>query len=196
MAKPVIPEPVTRLIDNFARLPGVGPKTASRLAYFLLRAPDDVSSAWREHREPKPKRSCVRCVTTSPEEDPCPICGDSSTRPVILPVSRKPLDVLGLERTNSFRGRYHVLHGRELSPRARHCGQINSKFGTRPATCNRAKYRENSSSAPTPGMEGDATACISNRNRQERLCQRARHQSYTAGAPACPQARTSNTPTR
>ena len=156
MAKPVIPEPVTRLIDNFARLPGVGPKTASRLAYFLLRAPDDVSSALAESiGELKAKTQLCSVCYNITEEDPCPICGDTSRDPSIIAVVEEPLDVLALERTNSFRGRYHVLHG-VISPREG-IGPDQLKIRELVRRVKQGDVRELIIST-NPGMEGDATA--------------------------------------
>ncbi len=112
-----VPEPVTRLIDAFARLPGVGPKTASRLTYFLLRAPDDVSqslaAAVVEMRAKT--RLCSICFNIT-EDDPCGICSDGSREAAMIAVVEEPLDALAIERTGIYKGRYHVLHG-EISPR-------------------------------------------------------------------------------
>ena len=107
--------PVARLIDEFAKLPGIGPKTASRLAYYLLRASRDDASALAEAiLEVKERiRLCSVCFNTT-EADPCAICGDPGRESTIC-VVEEPLDVVALERTGQFKGRYHVLHG-ALSP--------------------------------------------------------------------------------
>jgi recombination protein RecR len=109
------PKPVQRLIDEFSRLPGVGPKTASRLTYFLLRGdgqqPRDLAQALVELKERT--RFCSVCFNIT-EADPCPVCADPSRQIGTLCVVEEPLDVLAIERTN-FKGRYHVLHG-VLSP--------------------------------------------------------------------------------
>src|SRR5260370_592882 len=112
-----VPDAVTRLIDTFARLPSVGPKTASRLTYFLLRAPDELSQTLAQAvLELKTKtKLCSICFNIT-EEDPCPICQDIERDGSILAVVEEPLDALALERTGTFKGRYHVLHG-VLSPR-------------------------------------------------------------------------------
>jgi recombination protein RecR len=103
--------PVARLIDEFAKLPGIGPKTASRLAYHLLRGPREEATALAEAiLEVKERiRLCSVCFNTT-EEDPCPICADPSRERAIC-VVEEPLDVVALERTGQFKGRYHVLHG-------------------------------------------------------------------------------------
>jgi recombination protein RecR len=103
--------PVARLIDEFAKLPGVGPKTASRLAYHVLRGSGDEARALAEAiLEVKEKiRLCSICYNTT-ETDPCQICSDPG-RDATICVVEEPLDVVALERTGQFKGRYHVLHG-------------------------------------------------------------------------------------
>jgi recombination protein RecR len=109
-------EPVARLIEAFARLPGIGPKTAQRLTYHLLRAPDaearTLAAALVAVRDDV--RFCERCFNISTAEL-CPLCLDPDRDDERLCVVEEPLDVLALERTHAFRGRYHVLHG-AISP--------------------------------------------------------------------------------
>jgi len=109
-------EPVARLIEAFNRLPGIGPKTAQRLTYYLLRAPDaearTLASALVAVREQVV--FCERCFNIS-DAPLCPICRDPGRDPRRLCIVEEPLDVLALERTAEFRGRYHVLHG-AISP--------------------------------------------------------------------------------
>jgi recombination protein RecR len=109
-------EPVARLIEAFARLPGVGPKTAQRLTYHLLRAPDaearTLAAALVAVRDQVV--FCDRCFNIS-DAPLCPICRDDSRDPLRLCVVEEPLDVLALERTGEFKGLYHVLHG-AISP--------------------------------------------------------------------------------
>jgi recombination protein RecR len=108
---PATARPVARLINELARLPGIGPKTASRLAYHLLRAPHDEASALAEAIiDVKERvRLCSVCFNTT-EEDPCAICANTGRDRTIC-VVEEPLDVVALERTGQFKGRYHVLHG-------------------------------------------------------------------------------------
>ncbi len=110
------PKPVQRLIDEFSRLPGIGPKSASRLTYFLLRGdgqqPRDLAQALIELKERT--RFCSVCFNIT-EADPCPVCADPSRSNGLICVVEEPLDVLAIERTGQFKGRYHVLHG-ALSP--------------------------------------------------------------------------------
>jgi recombination protein RecR len=111
-----IPASVTRLIDEFSRLPGIGPKTAARLTYYLLRAPDEQALALSEAlRELKATtRLCSICYNIT-EEDPCPVCSDEGRDRGLICVVEEPLDVVAFERTGNYRGLYHVLHG-AISP--------------------------------------------------------------------------------
>ena len=109
-------EPVAQLIEAFNRLPGIGPKTAQRLTYHILRAPDAearaLASALVAVREEVV--FCERCFNIS-DAPLCPICRDAGRDQSRLCVVEEPLDVLALERTGEFRGVYHVLHG-AISP--------------------------------------------------------------------------------
>ncbi len=113
---PLVIEPVARLIEAFARLPGVGPKTAQRLTYHLLRAPDaearTLAAALIAVRDEVV--FCERCFNIS-DAPLCPICRDPGREDARLCVVEEPLDVLAIERTSEFKGRYHVLHG-AISP--------------------------------------------------------------------------------
>jgi recombination protein RecR len=113
---PILVEPMARLIDEFARLPGIGPKTAQRLTYFLLRAPAEQSHALAEALVAMKDRVsfCSICYNIT-ENDPCEICGSSTRERGIICVVEEPLDVLAIERTHEFKGLYHVLHG-AISP--------------------------------------------------------------------------------
>ncbi|HUQ78693.1 MAG TPA: recombination mediator RecR [Patescibacteria group bacterium] len=115
MASPLI-EPVARLIEAFARLPGIGPKTAQRLTYHLLRAADAeariLAAALVDVRDKVV--FCDRCFNIS-DAPLCPICRDPERDQSRLCIVEEPLDVLALERTSEFRGLYHVLHG-AISP--------------------------------------------------------------------------------
>jgi recombination protein RecR len=108
---PATAQPVACLINELARLPGIGPKTASRLAYHLLRTSREEAISLAEAiLDVKERvRLCSSCFNTT-EADPCAICLDSSRDRTIC-VVEEPLDVLALERTGQFKGLYHVLHG-------------------------------------------------------------------------------------
>jgi recombination protein RecR len=112
----VTAEPVARLIEEFSRLPGIGPKTAQRLTYFLLRAPSEQARALAEALVRMKERTvfCSVCFNMT-ELDPCAVCQDQRRDRDAVCVVEEPLDVLALERTRTFRGLYHVLHG-AISP--------------------------------------------------------------------------------
>jgi recombination protein RecR len=108
------PASVTTLIEQLSRLPGIGPKTASRLTFFLLRAPDEQALSLAQALQDLKARTrfCSVCFNiTDVDVDPCAICRDERRDADLLCVVEEPLDVLALERTRGFRGRYHVLHG-------------------------------------------------------------------------------------
>jgi len=109
-------EPVARLIEALARLPGIGPKTAQRLTYHLLRAPEAEARALAAALIAVRDEVvfCEICFNIS-DAPTCPICRDPARDESRLCVVEEPLDVLALERTGEFKGRYHVLHG-AISP--------------------------------------------------------------------------------
>lgn len=151
-----IPEPVTKLIEAFSRLPGIGPKSASRLTYFLLRAPDQVSQSLSDAlRDLKTQTQfCSVCYNIT-VDNPCPICGDSKRNQRVIAVVEEPLDVLAIERTASFDGVYHVLHG-VISP-VNGIGPDNLRIKELKTRVERGNVLE-IIIATNPGMEGDATA--------------------------------------
>ena len=113
-----IPAPVQNLIDAFARLPGIGPKTASRLTFFLLKAPAETSLDLAQALEAMQTETshCSECFNiTLAGEEKCDICASSTRDPEVICVVEEPLDVLAIERTGAFQGKYHVLQG-VLSP--------------------------------------------------------------------------------
>lgn len=108
--------PVANMIDLLARLPGIGPKTASRLTFYLLREPSGLAGALAEALEGLSKGTvlCEQCFNVA-EQSPCPLCADPGREHSLICVVEEPMDVLAIERTGAFRGAYHVLHG-ALSP--------------------------------------------------------------------------------
>jgi recombination protein RecR len=108
--------PIARLIQQLAKLPGIGEKTAARLAYHILRAPaEDATALGAAITELRARvRLCSVCCDFT-ETDPCPICADQRRDGTLVCAVAQPQDVLAIERTGGFRGRYHVLHG-VLSP--------------------------------------------------------------------------------
>lgn len=109
-------EPIARLIEEFNKLPGIGPKTASRLTFYLLRANEEQAVALAQAIvEVKEKTLyCSRCFNIA-TTDPCAICSNPNRDQRALIVVEEPLDVLAFERTGEFSGLYHVLHG-AISP--------------------------------------------------------------------------------
>ncbi len=116
MATASLPRSVQQLIDSLARLPGIGPKSASRLTFYLLRAGDeqalDLAAALQEMKELT--QFCSICFHIT-EDDPCQICADAGRDQTMLCVVEEPLDVMAIERSRAFNGRYHILHG-AISP--------------------------------------------------------------------------------
>ena len=108
--------PVANLIEALSRLPGIGPKTASRLTFYLLREPDGLALTLAEALQALSAGTvlCERCFNVA-EQSPCPICSDPARDQGLVCVVEEPLDVLAIERTGSYHGVYHVLHG-ALSP--------------------------------------------------------------------------------
>jgi recombination protein RecR len=154
-------EPVARLIESLSRLPGIGPKTAQRLTYHLLRAPETEARALAAALIAVREQVvfCERCFNIS-EQAVCAICSDSGRDTSRLCVVEEPLDVLALERTGEFKGLYHVLHGaispidgvgperlkiRQLLERAEEAQLVGERF-------------EEVVIATNPTLEGEATA--------------------------------------
>ena len=104
--------PVARLADEFNKLPGIGPKTAQRLTYYLVRMPEEDARALAEAIIAVKERIifCSRCYNIT-ETDPCAICANPTRDHTRICVVEEALDVPALERTNTYRGLYHVLHG-------------------------------------------------------------------------------------
>ena len=154
-------EPVARLIESFSRLPGIGPKTAQRLTYHLLRAPDTearaLAAALISVRDDVV--FCERCfdISTGPL---CPICVDPMRDDTRLCIVEEPLDVLALERTRAFKGRYHVLHGAispvdGIGPERLHIRELLERVAERDGAGE--PYAE-VVIATNPTLEGEATA--------------------------------------
>ena len=104
--------PVARLIDEFHKLPGIGPKSAQRLTYHLLRIPPEDALALAQAIIELKERTvlCSVCQNVT-EQDPCVICRDEARDRATICVVEEPLDILAVERTRGFHGLYHVLHG-------------------------------------------------------------------------------------
>jgi recombination protein RecR len=110
------PEPVARLIEALQRLPGIGPKTAQRLTFYMLKRPhDEVRELGQALLAVKEKITSCRICFNVTDEDPCRICDDPRRDPHVICVVEEPNDLLAMERTGEYKGRYHVLLG-ALSP--------------------------------------------------------------------------------
>lgn len=149
-------KPVARLIDELGKLPGIGPKTAQRLAFHLLHAPPEVAAnlakAMQEARNAI--HQCSLCGNLT-DVDPCFICGDERRRRDSICVVERPRDVASMEKARGFRGLYHVLHG-----------AISPMEGVGPEQLNIRNLLKHLSGgevkevilATNPNVEGDATA--------------------------------------
>lgn len=150
------PKPVTRLIDELCRLPGIGPKTASRLAYFLLRSSTEQVVALSEAIRQVKERTvvCNICFNIA-ESSPCSICSDPSRDQTQICVVEEPLDVLAIERTGQYHGLYHVLQG-AISP-VEGVGPADIRIRELLARTKGVTVRE-VLLATNPNLEGEATA--------------------------------------
>lgn len=155
---PALPPPLQHLINALERLPGIGPKSASRLAFYFLRAPEEVSlDLARALQEIKSSTAlCRECFNiTLSNKEICEICADARRDPELICVVEEPMDVLVLENTGGYQGRYHVLHGL-LSPIE---GITPDDIKIKPLI---ERVRDSGIKevilATNPSMEGDATA--------------------------------------
>lgn len=150
-----IPKSVRDLIEAFERLPGIGPKSAQRLTYYLLHAPKEEAQALAKAAVDLKEKTviCATCFNIS-EHDPCDICADSSRDKSTIMVLEDPLDILAIEKTN-YRGLYHVLHGtisplENIGPEELHIKELLPRL--KDGTVQEVILSTN------PTMEGEATA--------------------------------------
>ena len=160
-----IPKPIRNLIESFQKLPGIGPKTAQRLTYYLLHVPqeelEDFSDALSNLK--KDTVLCSICRNVS-EGDPCMICADANRDETQLMVVEQPLDILAFERTGKYKGVYHVLHGAispldNIGPDEIYIADLVERLSNHrsQATDHKPPITE-VIIATNPTMEGDATA--------------------------------------
>lgn len=161
-----IPKSVASLIEAFEQLPGIGPKTAARLTYYLLHAPDNLSQKFSEALgELKTKTKICSICQNITETDPCEVCEDVNRDRLIICVVEDPLDVWAIEKSGSFNGLYHVLHGviaplDNIGPeelRIRELLQRLQKSNVKTSLAKAMEVRE-LILATNPSMEGEATA--------------------------------------
>jgi len=150
------PEPISKLIDSFTKLPGIGPKTAVRLAFFVLTMKDDDVLDFANSLV-SAKRELTYCSVCGhiTDRDPCGICEDESRDPSVICVVEDPKDVIAMEKMKEFNGRYHVLNG-VISP----MDGIGPEDINVPSLLERLKDDaiEEIILATNPNIEGEATA--------------------------------------
>lgn len=150
----ILPRAVSKVIESFERLPGIGPKTATRLAFYLLHVPEEELAQFAKHLSDL-KANTVLCSVCKniAESDPCSICSNPGRNHSIICVVEQPTDVLALERTGKFNGVYHVLHGsidplNNIGPDELYISDL----------LKRVTHTEEIILAMNPNMEGEATA--------------------------------------
>lgn len=150
------PEPIAKLIDAFSRLPGVGPKTAGRLAFHVLRMKEDdvIDFAKALVNVKRNLHYCSVCCNIT-DIDPCRVCQDKSRDGSVICVVQEPKDLVAMERTKEFQGYYHVLHGaispmEGIGPDQIHIAELLKRLSDE-------KVRE-LILATNPNIEGEATA--------------------------------------
>lgn len=154
----LLPKPIQNLIDSFSRLPGIGPKTASRLTFYLLNAPENLSLDLADALETLKSGTayCKTCFNiTEAGREECEICTSEERDSKTLCVVEDPLDVLALERTGGYKGKYHVLHGalspiEGISPEDLKIAELLQRI--------RSGEVQEIILATNPSLEGDATA--------------------------------------
>lgn len=154
----LLPAPIQDLINAFSQLPGIGPKSASRLTFYLLTAPDELSQDLATALKGLKTETtyCQTCFNiTIAGQTQCKVCANTDRDQDVICVVEEPLDVLALERTEGFHGRYHVLQG-ALSP-IEGIGSEDLKIRELIARVTTENIRE-IILATNPSMEGDATA--------------------------------------
>jgi len=154
-----VPKAVQQVIDSFERLPGIGPKTAQRLTFYLLHVPQTELDSFAQSLEQLKKNTmlCSNCFSIG-ENNPCAICEDSQRDHATICVVEQPLDVLALEKSGRYKGVYHVLHGRidplnSIGPDEIYIRQLMERV-----TNGHAKDVREIILATNPTMEGEATA--------------------------------------
>jgi recombination protein RecR len=154
----ILPAPIQDLINALSRLPGIGPKTASRLTFYLLHAPEDLSRDLAQALQTLKSGTayCQTCFNiTAAGRETCEICASPERDAGVICVVEEPLDVIALERTGGYQGRYHVLHG-ALSP-IEGIGPDDLKIDELLERVRAGRVQE-IILATNPSMEGDATA--------------------------------------
>ncbi len=165
-----IPKAISVLVESFQKLPGIGPKSAQRLTYYLLHVPQSQLDSFSDAVKNLKKETvlCSVCKNVS-ETDPCPICSDGQRDKNIIMVLEQPLDVLAFERTGKFKGLYHVLHGainplENIGPDEIYTEDLLSRVFPPAGRAGSIKSRVSEIIIATnPTMEGEATAMYLNK---------------------------------
>ncbi len=161
-----IPKAITNLVESFERLPGVGPKTAQRLAFYLLHVPQGELDRFAQSVQTLRKDTIICSVCFSVDEiDPCSICGDTRRNQEQICVVEQPLDILAFEKSGKYNGVYHVLHGKidplnNIGPDEIHIGELLARIrkGTEETKEPDGTRIQEVILATNPTMEGEATA--------------------------------------
>ncbi len=162
-ASQAYPEPVQRMIEEFSRLPGIGARSAERMAFHILKSPkDEAMRLSRAIADVKQKvRSCAICFNLA-DQDPCRICADEQRDASTILVVEQPRDLISLEQTGMFKGVYHVLLGRldplhGIGPGDLTIGELFKRIDEPKSNCRGVKVAEVILGL-NPDMEGDTTA--------------------------------------
>ncbi len=152
----LLPKSIEKLIESFEKLPGIGPKTASRLTFYLLHVPQSELDQFAEALKNLKKATvyCSKCFNIG-EEDPCSICADIERDESVVCVVEQPIDILSMEKTGKYKGVYHVLHG-AIDP-LNNIGPDEIRIAELLERIKSGKIRE-VILATNPNMEGEATA--------------------------------------
>lgn len=157
-----LPKPIQNLIEAFERLPGIGPKTAQRLTYYLLHAPkEEAESLGKAALELKEKTVLCEVCRNVAETSPCHVCEDTSRDKSVICIVEDPLDVLALEKSGAYHGLYHVLHGAisplsNIGPEELYIKELLPRL--RKTSSAEASEVKEIILATNPNMEGEATA--------------------------------------
>lgn len=154
----ILPKSVTRVVESFERLPGIGPKTAQRLAFYLLHVPEDEIKRFADSLTDLKSHTvlCSVCKNVT-EADPCSVCSDPRRDHTMICLVEQPTDVLSIERTGAFHGVYHVLHGsidplNNIGPDEIYLSDLLKRIKNQTETVTELIFAMN------PTMEGEATA--------------------------------------
>ncbi len=168
-----IPKAIQRLIESFEKLPGIGPKSAQRLTFYLLHVPQHELDSFASSLQDLKKGTiiCSNCFNVD-ESDPCSICSDKQRDRSIICVVEEPLDVLALEKGGKYKGLYHVLHGKidplnNIGPDEIFLPQLFERISA--ASANGYGDPKELIIATNPTMEGEATAMYISKNLKSQI---------------------------